>query len=371
MPTSSADAFDRRVHCVLGLPFDEIDTAAAVARVRDAAARRRPTFLSTPNLNFVVGCLGDRAFRDSVIHSDLSVPDGMPVVWVARLLGIPIRERVTGAGLFERLGEPGAPPLKVYFFGGAEGVAAQACRRVNERGAGLVCVGCEYPGFGDLEDLSREDRIESINASGADFLVVSLGARKGQAWIERNRARIRVPVVSHLGAVLNFAAGRVRRAPGWMQQSGLEWLWRVKEEHALWRRYFGDGLAFLRLLATRVAPLAWQLHRSRPSPGELRAAKLVERESWREHVVRLRGAWVAGNLGPLRDCFTRLAPRPKRLRLDLAGVTHADTSFLGLLLLLYGERSRRGLHLSLGPVSPRVERLVRLGCGEFLLGGAR
>jgi len=363
----TAAVFQRNVHCVLGLPFDAVDTSAALRRLREAAAARKPTFLSTPNLNFVVGCRADRAFRDSVLHSDLSVADGMPLVWVARLLGIPIRERVTGSGLFERLGEPGATPLKVYLFGGAKGVAELACRRINERGAGLVCVGYENPGFGDVEDLSREDRIARINASGADFLVVTLGAKKGQAWIERNRARIDVPLVSHLGAVMKIAAGNVRRAPEWMQKGGLEWIWRIKEEPALVGRYLGDGLAFLGLLATRVAPLAWLVRANAPARQLLRSAAIEETESWRERVIRPRGAWVEQNLQALRECFSRNALKPKSLRLDLSGVTHADTSFLGQLVLLYGVRNRLGLKLSCAPVSQSAERLLRYGCGEFLM----
>lgn len=365
-PALAADPFSREVHCLLGLPFDAVDMAGALARVREAAASRRRVFLSTPNLNFVVGARADRAFRNSVLHSDLSIADGMPLVWVARLLGAPIRERVAGAGLFERLGEPGAAPLKVYLFGGAEGVGEAACQRLNSRGGGLACTGFDAPGFGSLEELSAEDCVARINASGADFLVVALGAKKGQAWIERNRDRLAVPVVSHLGAVLNFAAGTVRRAPPWMQSAGLEWAWRIREERQLWRRYLGDGLAFLGLLATRVAPLAILLRR-RPPAAELGAAAVAESESWSERLLRLRGAWTAANLQPLRASFLRNALVAKDLRLDLSRLTHGDTAFLGLLLLLHGERSRRGLRLSCAPLSPAAARLIRYGCGEFLL----
>lgn len=367
-PTLAADPFSREVHCLLGLPFDVVDMAGALARVRTAAASRRRVFLSTPNLNFVVGARADRAFRNSVLHSDLCIADGMPLVWVARLLGVPIRERVAGAGLFDRLGEPVGAPLKVYFFGGAEGVGEAACRRLNAmhaRGGGLACTGFDAPGFGSLDELSTEDRLARINASGADFLVVALGAKKGQAWIERNRDRLAVPVVSHLGAVLNFAAGTVRRAPPWMQAAGLEWAWRIREERQLWRRYLGDGLAFLGLLATRVAPLAILLRR-RPPEAAL-AAAVDESESWSERLLRLRGAWTADNLQGLRESFRRNARAAKDLRLDLSQLTHGDTAFLGLLLLLHGERSRRGLRLSCAPLSPAAARLIRYGCGEFLL----
>jgi N-acetylglucosaminyldiphosphoundecaprenol N-acetyl-beta-D-mannosaminyltransferase len=121
------ELFERRVVCVLGLPLDVIAMPAAVERVRAAVRQRTPLFLSTPNLNFAINGLRDPAFRDSVINSDLSVADGMPLVWVARLLGLPIRERVPGSGLLERLRDGGPlDQVSVYFFGGPEGVAQAA-----------------------------------------------------------------------------------------------------------------------------------------------------------------------------------------------------------------------------------------------------
>ena len=93
----------RDVYCLLGLPFDATNMAGAVQRVRDAVADRARCFISTPNLNWLVNCRKDPQFRDSVLMSDLSVADGMPLIWIAWFLGIPISERVAGAGLFEQL----------------------------------------------------------------------------------------------------------------------------------------------------------------------------------------------------------------------------------------------------------------------------
>ncbi len=256
-----------RVVCLLGLPLDAVTMDETVQRVREAARTRQRLFLSTPNLNFLIGCRHDAAFRQSVIDSDMSVADGMPLVWLSRLLGTPLPERVTGSGLFERLrSDPlpaGEAPLKVYFFGGAPGVAQAASQQLNAMGGGLVCVGHESPGFGSIEDMSSAETLARIDASGADFLVVALGAAKGQAWIQRNRARLQVPVLSHLGAVINFAAGTVSRAPAWMQKTGLEWLWRIKEEPALWRRYWRDGKALLTLLPHAL----WLRRQARRAPA--------------------------------------------------------------------------------------------------------
>ena len=240
---------------IAGLPFHVLTRPQAVERICLAIRDQQPLFLSTPNLNFLVAAQSDAAFRESVLCSDLSVADGMPILWLAKRQGTPLPERVAGSDLFEALrrGEGQTilgRPLRVFFFGGPPGVAQRACDVLNaEHAAGgpMLGVGALSPGFGSVEQMSSEDILAAINASSADFLVVALGAKKGQAWIMRNRARLQVPVVSHLGAVVNFVAGTVQRAPVHWQRLGLEWLWRIKEEPALFGRYWRDGWAFWRL----------------------------------------------------------------------------------------------------------------------------
>ncbi len=357
--------FSRQAHCLLGLPIDATDTAGALAQIRMAAAARQRCFVSTPNLNFLVASQTDAAFRDSVIGSDLSVADGMPLVWLGRLLGIPLPERVAGSTLFEALHADTAHPLDVYFFGGPEGVAAEAGRRLNKEGKGLRCVGYRYPGFGSLDEMSSDEVIAEINASGADFLVVALGARKGQAWIVRNLPRLTVPVVSHLGAVVNFVAGSVSRAPRWMQHGGLEWLWRIKEEPGLWRRYWADGIALLNLCYTCVLPHALHLRRQArrvPPPGGLE-----QREEGGMAVLRLTGAWHAGNLASLRVAFAEVADVPAPVRVDLAGVEDVDSAFVALLLLLHGRRARGGLPFAVVGARGDVARVFRWCRADFVL----
>lgn len=240
----------RRV-TLLGLPFDVLTLSQATALIRQAALKRQRCFFSTPNLNFLITAQTDAAFRQSVQSSDLSLADGMPIVWLSRWIGTPLPQRVAGSDIFAALRQPqpGQRPIKVYFFGGLPGVAERAAAQINREGGGMVCVGYASPGFCSVSELSTPQTLARINGSGADLLVVALGAVKGQAWIVQNLAALQVPVVSHLGAVLNFVAKTVRRAPVWMQKAGLEWLWRIGQEPVLWRRYWHDGVALLRLLA--------------------------------------------------------------------------------------------------------------------------
>lgn len=355
--------FERDVHCLLGLPIDAIDLAGAEKRIRAAAKTRLPCFMSTPNVNFVVASRSDQAFRDAVLHSDLSVADGMPLVWLARLTGIPLHERVAGANLFEALsGGSDERRLAVYFFGGPDGVAEAAGRRLGGEAKGLVCVGHESPGFGSVEEMSSEETIRRINASNADLLVVSLGARKGQAWIERNRARLNVPVVSHLGAVVDFAAGRIRRAPPWMQRAGLEWLWRIKEQPSLWRRYFSDGLALALLLLTRVLPYVWYM-RSRWHPA---GASVEARDTKHVYSIVLRGAWTHANIAALRCAFSQAARSGKDVRLEMTAVSHVDSAFVGLVMLLLAYQQQHHRRLAIVAVPSPVRRVLDYCCAEFL-----
>ncbi len=357
--------FDREIHCLFGLPFDAMsEHGRGSPKLLFAAVQTRtPCFVSTPNLNFVIAaqtrCC---AFRDSVLHSDLSVADGMPLVWVARLLRIPIAERVAGSELFERLRAARGKPIRVFFFGGPDGVAKRASERLNAVAGGLRCVGFEAPGFGTIEEMSSEDQIARINESETDFVVVSLGARKGQAWIERNRERLRAPLISHLGAVVNFVAGTVDRAPSWMQRSGLEWLWRIREEPKLWRRYAGDAVAFARLLAVQALPYAVHIRRHRPTTFQLSAARVETRHTTQGVEIAMRGSWSAGNASPLREAFRTAVASGKRIRVDLGGVTYVDSGIVALLALLRAGCDRGGRSFQLVAV-PRLVRRVVGYCG--------
>src|SRR5262249_15057360 len=144
--------------------------------------------------------------------------------------------------------------LRVFLFGGAAGIAAAAARTLNGVPSGLSCVGTIDPGYGTIDEMSRDEILASVNGSGADFLAVSLGAKKGQLWLRRNHNRLTIPVRAHLGATLNFQAGTVKRAPARLRAWGLEWLWRMKEEPHLWPRYLHDGCVLLGLIFTRVLP---------------------------------------------------------------------------------------------------------------------
>lgn len=344
---NQAPDFHRNIHCLLGLPFDAVTLEEAVVRIRAAIDTRSPCFVSTPNLNFLMAAQQNPAFRDSVIRSDLSLADGMPIVWIARLLGIPIPGRVAGSDVFEALRGGTGKRIRIYFFGGPAGIAERAAQRINAENKGMECVGFASPGYGSVKDMSSPETIERINRSGADFLVVSLGAAKGQAWIEHNQAALDVPVVSHLGAVVNFVVGNVRRAPRWMQKTGLEWLWRIKEEPELWRRYFKDTKSLLNLLVTRIpVALAYQWRfKTRAGQGTPSALRWVESADGTH--IELFGRCTEENLPAFRLECERWLASERLYTLDASHILCVDAAFLATLLMLHTHGRDRGRPLRL------------------------
>ncbi|MCX4188419.1 WecB/TagA/CpsF family glycosyltransferase [Methylophaga sp. OBS4] len=350
-----ARLFERDCWLVLGLPFDAVSMEQTAERVLHAIETQTPCFVSTPNLNFAITAQYDEAFYDSVVGSDLSVADGMPLVWLARLLGIPICERVAGSDLFEYLSaRQTTQPVSVFFFGGQQGVARQAYERLNQQAGGVISCGYFDPGFVSLEDMSSAAIIDSINAAKADFIVVALGAKKGQAWIQHNRSRLNAPVIGHLGAVINFVAGTVARAPVIWRRSGLEWLWRIRQEPSLWKRYFKDGTALLRLLLINVIPLVVYDRILRHSPGFKVPAAISEAEGR----LALQGSVHHDSCYNIRAALGRYVETADAvIELDFSQVTYIDTAFMADLLYLQHYLKRQHRQLRLSKLSGRVRRL--------------
>jgi N-acetylglucosaminyldiphosphoundecaprenol N-acetyl-beta-D-mannosaminyltransferase len=363
----------RRVYCVLGIPIDAVSLKDALRRIEAAAINREVFLMSTPNLNFLVNSLADQEFRASLLDSDLCPPDGAPIIWIARLLGLPITERVAGADLFDQLRRgPQARQIRTFLFGGANGVAAAAAEKLNRQPGGLSCVGTMNPGFGSIGDMSQDHMINAINSSGADFLVVSLGAKKGQLWLQHNHERLTIPIRSHLGAALNFQAGRVKRAPPMISAWGFEWLWRIKEEQFLWRRYRNDGLVFLRLLLTRVLPLAiisrWQHLKLKSYSQEL----LINKKNFNNSImISLGGSAVESHVAKAVFCFSEALADKKDIIIDLSDTLLIDARFLGLLLMLRKELASRGSTLKFTSVPRAIERVFHLNEADFLLSNKR
>ena len=200
---------------------------------------------------------------------------------------------------------------------------------------------------------------------------MALGARKAHEWIARNQSQLLPVVIAHLGAVIKYTAGAVARAPKWVQEIGLEWLWRVKEEPPLWRRYVDDGLLVGKLVIARALPAAlrsWTVRLSRHgqaiSEGTVELALGGHRMP---HTIRLNGIWTEQTSAPLRQAMAQATAVPGDLRLDLLAVQSMDSAIVGLLLLLRGHYLRCGHGLEFIGVSADARRSLRLYGADYLL----
>ena len=212
-------------------------------------------YISSTNINNVVTALESPIFFEATNTADLSVPDGMPLLWYGRWLGYDLRKRCGIEELmFEifKLSDEGYD-FSHYFYGNTERVLSLLVSVLRQKYPRLRIAGTYSPPFGELSETETQTIIEQINSSKADFLWVSLGCPKQELWMYNNRHRLKVRVAGGAGAVFNFIAGETKRAPSWIQYAGLEWFYRlVVNPRRLWKRYLVKYPKFFVLLLTRL-----------------------------------------------------------------------------------------------------------------------
>lgn len=360
----TADDLSRNVYGFLGLSLDVIDFTSLLQSMEIAAVNASPFLISTPNVNFLVTSQRNSEFRESVLLSDLCLADGMPLIWMAKLLGIPICERITGSDLFGRLKSSAVRPLRVFLFGGADGLAATVCERLNAEKCGLECVGFLNPGFGTIEEMSTEHIIRTINSSRSDLLAVFFGAEKAQSWLIHNHHQLQASIRAQFGATINFEAGTVRRAPLFLRSTGFEWLWRIKEEPYLWRRYWNDGKVLFQLLVTCVLPLMIGARSTREEASDLSVSSTEDLTSV---TLGLSGAAVVLHADKAIQQFRNALNTRKQITVDVSKMLSVDPRFFGLFLMVRKQLASQGRQLRFTGVSPGIRRLFRLNRFEFLL----
>lgn len=251
---------------LLGISFDAMTVQQALDRIFELAAnpadRTGCRIAATVNVDFVVNTHfavknqpRNPALARILRRADLVVSDGMPLVWLSRLLGTPLPERVTGADLVPLIAQRAAKEKrKLFFLGGSEESANSAAGLLKERCPGLE-IEIETPFVRlDAPDAAEKDAeiCRRINASGAAILLVGFGNPKQELWLERNRYQLSCGIGIGVGGTFNFLAGKVKRAPQWMRKTGTEWIYRVIQEPGrLWKRYF-IGLFIFGMMALRA-----------------------------------------------------------------------------------------------------------------------
>ncbi len=240
---------------ILGTPIAITDLAGATAHLLQRVAARQGGYVCLRDVHGIMLARRDPDLRAIHRAAAMNLPDGMPLVHVARRRGHRAIGRVAGTDLVEALADAGrGTALRHYFYGGKPGVAEQMAATLSRRFPGLIVAGCASPPFGEVDDATMARALAAIVAARADVVWVGLSTPKQERWMHRHHRALPGITLIGVGAAFDFVTGEVRRAPRWMQRATLEWLHRLlSEPRRLWRRYLLLAPRFAWLVLTERA----------------------------------------------------------------------------------------------------------------------
>lgn len=250
---------------LFGIAFDNFDFEDVAGYFHRTIQAGVPKYMLTCNVDHLVQLRQDLDFLRVYREADAVVADGMPVIWASRLMGRPLKQKVSGSDLLPELGyELERRRYRLFFLGAAEGVAEAARDNLLHQYPALNIVGCYSPSYGFEENEEENQHIlQLLKDARPDIVLVGVGAPKQEKWINRYCKEYGAPLSIGVGATFDFLAGKVKRAPRWMQRAGLEWCWRlIQEPRRLWRRYLVEDIQFLRMLMRE-----WKAKRRREEHG--------------------------------------------------------------------------------------------------------
>ncbi|SMF97651.1 N-acetylglucosaminyldiphosphoundecaprenol N-acetyl-beta-D-mannosaminyltransferase [Methylomagnum ishizawai] len=235
-----------RLH-FMGCAIDNLSMDETLDRIAEFVRDGRPHQHVVVNVDKLVKAARQPALRDIINRCHLVNVDGMPVVWAGRLLGLPIKERVAGVDLFERLlGHAARQGWGVYFLGARPEVVAWVAELAPRRFPGLKVAGWRD---GYWRPGQEAEVVAAIRAAAPQVLFVAISSPKKEEFLGAHQAAMGVPFAMGVGGTFDVFVGAVRRAPLWMQRSGLEWFYRfLQEPRRMFRRYFVEDAYFFWLL---------------------------------------------------------------------------------------------------------------------------
>src|ERR1039458_9438250 len=346
---------------VLGLPLDSLTAGEAVEAIERLIQSGGTHQVATANLDFWLNSLADQHLHRIIAGCSLVLPDGMPLVWVSKLLGCPLAERVTGVDLVPRLVKLSAQKgYGIFLLGGKGDVAQRAAKLLEQANPGVRVVGTYAPTEENMARLDHSEILSRIHAARPDILLVALGNPKQEKWIWMHRKRLGVPVAMGVGGSFEILVGDVRRAPKWVQRVGLEWAMRfVQEPSRLGPRYFRDfaGLA-RRLPLTLLA--AW-LQRPFSDPSHLTTLNTPQGMH-----VYLHGRLCAHTAVELQRASELSVASGLVMIVHMQGVKQITPAGLGLLMDVRRQLLDAGLTLSLAGLNFKQRFLLHAWCAQPL-----
>jgi len=238
---------------IVGMRVDATSYSDAATRISAWALDGGSRYVCIAAVNNVIASRDDAAFRRLMNDADLVTPDGKPLAWALRLLGVPAAQQVAGTRLTEVVcARAAVDRIPVAFYGGNDEVLRDLGERLRTRYPGLEVVYAEAPPFRAPTPEEDQETVSGIVASGARIVLVGIGAPKQEQWMARRRGELPC-VMLGVGAAFDFLSGHKKRAPAWIRGLALEWLYRlVQEPTRLWRRYVIGNPRFVALFAMQL-----------------------------------------------------------------------------------------------------------------------
>lgn len=219
---------------IMGIVLDKVDYEGALKKIENFLESDSLKVIVTPNAEIIMAAQTNEKLRRAVNSADIRFPDGIGVVLASRIIGKPLYGRTAGYDLMERILDMAAQRnLSVFLLGGRPKVAEEAATNIKLKFPGIAIASTHHGYFDDNEEKAI---VEKINSSGADILLVAMGAPKQEFFMLKNRGRLQCSIAMGVGGSLDVLAGRVQRAPVFMQKAGLEWLYRLVTQPARMRR---------------------------------------------------------------------------------------------------------------------------------------
>jgi N-acetylglucosaminyldiphosphoundecaprenol N-acetyl-beta-D-mannosaminyltransferase len=349
------------VRLIFGVPFHDVTFEETVAWCVDRMKHRGPpACIATANVDFLLQARRDPELQRILFEADLVLADGMPIVWASRFVGPRLRERVTGSDLTPLLAEACAREgWRMFFLGGAPGVAERAAAELGRRYPGLPVAGCHSPPKADLLDMEHSAIRTRVVEARTDLLLVAFGAPKQEKFIRLNQPDWSIPVTIGVGGTLDFLAGVQTRAPAAFQAIGLEWLWRMgTDPRRLVRRYLANigflAAAWFRHIRIRLRPPGPAYGTGPATPWNTLADAMNRDEQVVPASLGNRSWLDSRELGAIAAAAARLRRRGGRL------VLHGGTTRLHRLITSHGLDGVLDLIPDAEDAARRVADLARL-----------
>lgn len=230
--------------------IDNLTMAETLNEIDKLIQKKNCSYVVTPNVDHIVRLEKDEELQKVYKNASLILTDGKPLIWISKWYKTPIKEKISGSDLFPRVCQLAANKnYTMYLLGAAEGVADTAAKNLMKKYPGLNIVGTYSPPFGFEKSKQEMNKIKTqIQDVHPDILIVGLGCPKQEKFMYYHCKELGVPISFGLGASIDFEAGNIKRAPKWMSNHGLEWLYRFsKEPKRLFKRYFVDDLKIIQV----------------------------------------------------------------------------------------------------------------------------